>query len=252
MKWLNGFVFFLFCLLSISVGLTGCAHSDWRTADRSSAGIAPKPNQEPRAMVQIYAARAFNWRGYFAVHTWIATKEKHAENYTVYHVMGWRARRGLSAVAVSNDLPDRNWFGNEPSVILDLRGRPAEKAIVKIQEAVKDYPYPFSYRVFPGPNSNTFVSHVIRNVPELEVELPPHAIGKDWIDNGDLVGFSESGTGGQVSLFGLLGMTVGLAEGVEVNILGMSFGLDFLRPALKLPFVGRLGFSDDQVFVESE
>ena len=84
------------------------------------------------------------------------------------------------------------------------------------------------------------------------MELPPHAIGKDWIDNGDLVGFSESGTGGQVSLFGLLGMTVGLAEGVEVNILGMSFGLDFLRPALKLPFVGRLGFSDDQVFVESE
>jgi hypothetical protein len=98
--------------------------------------------------------------------------------------------------------------------------------------------------VWPGPNSNTFISHIIRSVPELGVELPPHAIGKDWIDDGDLFGLSETGTGVQVSLLGALGLTVGLAEGVEVNILGFNFGLDLWRPALKLPFVGRIGFKD--------
>ncbi len=46
----------------------------------------------------------------------------------------------------------------------------------------------------------------------------------------------------------MLGLTAGLAEGLELNLLGMTFGLDFLRPALKLPFVGRIGFRDASVF----
>ena len=80
------------------------------------------------------------------------------------------------------------------------------------------------------------------------IELPSNAIGKDWIDDGDLVGWSESNTGVQVSLLGALGLTVGLAEGVEVNVLGLSFGVDFYRPALKLPLVGRIGMEDELVF----
>ena len=80
------------------------------------------------------------------------------------------------------------------------------------------------------------------------MELPPTAIGKDWIDDGDLVGWSEPGTGVQFSLFGILGATLGLAEGVEINVLGLSFGIDIMRPALKLPMVGRIGFSDGPVF----
>jgi len=30
-------------------------------------------------------------------------------------------------------------------------------------------------------------------------------------------------------------------EGVEVNLLGLTFGLDFKNPAIKLPIVGRIG-----------
>lgn len=47
-----------------------------------------------------------------------------------------------------------------------------------------------------------------------------------------------------MNLFGVLGLTVGLSDGLEVNVLGLNFGVDVLRPALKLPFVGRLGFRD--------
>ena len=42
---------------------------DWRTASREPAGFAPDPAQTPEAVVQVYAARAVGWRGYFGVHT---------------------------------------------------------------------------------------------------------------------------------------------------------------------------------------
>ena len=54
---------------------------DWRSADRASTGIAPDPASTPEALVQIYAARAFNWRGALGVHTWIATKERDAGHF---------------------------------------------------------------------------------------------------------------------------------------------------------------------------
>ena len=64
---------------------------DFRTADRSSAGIAPTPETTPEAVVQVYFARALNWRGIFGVHTWIATKPENATEYTIHQVIGWRA-----------------------------------------------------------------------------------------------------------------------------------------------------------------
>ncbi|WII71300.1 DUF3750 domain-containing protein [Bdellovibrio sp. 22V] len=217
---------------------------DWRTATRESAGLAPDPATEKQAVVQVYAARTVSWRGYFAVHSWIATKAKDATEYTTYHVIGWRVNRGLEAVVIQNDIPDRHWFGAKPELIEDVRGEAAEKAIPQINELARNYAYKGTYRAYPGPNSNTFISHIIRNVPELTVELPPHAIGKDWINQADVVGWSESGTGVQFSLLGLFGFTVGLNEGIEVNLLGLNFGVDFLSPALKLPMVGRVGMKD--------
>jgi hypothetical protein len=32
-------------------------------------------------------------------------------------------------------------------------------------------------------------------------------------------------------------------EGIEVNLLGLSLGVDAVRPALKLPALGRLGMA---------
>jgi hypothetical protein len=216
---------------------------DWRTADRSSAKIAPLPAEEHRAVVQVYAARAIRWRGWFAVHTWIAIKEKDAPSYEVLQVVGWRLRHGQSPVMDEPGEPDRRWYGKDPTLICELRGEKAEAAIPKIRKAAADYPYRDSYRAWPGPNSNTFTSFIFRSVPELGVALPPNAIGRDWLVHGLPVGRSESGTGVQLSLLGLAGFTVGLRDGVEVQVLGLCLGVDFLRPALKLPLVGRVGLS---------
>lgn len=236
-------------LLSTLFLFSSCAQTvDWRTATRESAKIAPSPEEEKEAVVQIYAAKTVSWRGHFGVHSWIATKEKNGKEYTTYHVLGWKSQRGKGTIRVEQDIPDRHWFGARPDLIASYVGVKAEEMIPKIKEAVKSYPYPDLYRVWPGPNSNTFISHIIRSVPGMGIELPSNAIGKDWIHNAQLVGWSETKTGVQFSLLGALGFTLGLGDGVEVNVLGLSFGVDLWRPALKLPLVGRVGMKDAPVF----
>ena len=215
---------------------------DWRTANRDSAGIAPDPAETPEAVVQVYAARALNWRGIFGVHTWIATKPENSSHFTVHQVIGWRVLRDLPAVFSETAIPDRNWFGNRPEIIAELRGKEATEAIAKIAEAVESYPYVHEYRLWPGPNSNTFTAYVARKVPELKLDLPVTAIGKDYPVNGALFERTPSGTGYQISLYGVLGILLSRQEGLELNLIGLSFGIDFARPALKLPFIGRLGF----------
>jgi len=215
---------------------------DYRTANRDSAGIAPDPAETPEAVVQVYAARALNWRGIFGVHTWIATKPENAPHFTVHQVIGWRVLRDLPAVFSETAIPDRNWFGNRPEIIAELRGKEATEAIAKIAEAVETYPYVDEYRLWPGPNSNTFTAYVARKVPELKLDLPVTAIGKDYPVNGTLFERTPSGTGYQISLYGVLGILLSRQEGLELNLIGLSFGIDFARPALKLPFIGRLGF----------
>lgn len=214
---------------------------DYRTANRDSAGIAPDPAETPEAVVQVYAARALNWRGLFGVHTWIATKPEKAPQFTVHQMIGWRVLRNLPGVLSEPGIPDRNWFGNRPEIIAELRGEKAAEAIPKIIEAVKAYPYD-EYRLWPGPNSNTFTAFVARHAPELRLELPVTAIGKDYPVNGAIVERAPSGTGYQLSLYGMAGIMLAREEGLEINLLGLSFGIDFARPALKLPFIGRLGF----------
>lgn len=216
---------------------------DWRTADRSPTGIAPDPVKTPEAVVQVYAARAINWRGIFAVHTWIATKPQGADGYTVHQVVGWRKWRNLRVVTSAPDLPDRSWFGNAPVVIAELRGDAATHAIPRIEQAVRNYPYEWDYGLWPGPNSNTFTAHVGREVPELALDLPTTAIGKDFLTNGSMAESAPSGTGFQLSWYGMLGLIAARQEGLELNLLGLSFGIDVLRPAIKLPGVGRLGLS---------
>ena len=217
--------------------------ADWRTASREPLGIAADPATTPEAVVQVYVARAFSWRGFFGVHSWIAVKPTNGSAYTVYQIIGWRAHHGGSALAIDQSAPDRRWFGATPTIIADLRGDGVDQIIERIDAAARRYPYTDEYRIWPGPNSNTFTAYVARAVPELKLDLPPTAIGKDFLPNGDLVASAPSGTGYQVSLYGLLGVLVGAEEGLEVNILGLTFGVDPMDLAVKLPMAGRIGFA---------
>ena len=81
-------------LLTLAFGAP--ASRDWRTASHRPSGLAPDPAHERGAVVQVYAARTFGWRGAFAVHTWLAAKPPDADTYTRYEVIGWYSRSGRS------------------------------------------------------------------------------------------------------------------------------------------------------------
>ena len=227
-------------LLTLALGRTPL-HGDWRTATHRSTGRAPDPATYREAVVQVYASRTFGWRGAFAVHTWLAAKPADADHYTRYEVIGWYARAGGSAVIISDrEAPDAEWYGMVPSLIRDLRSAPAEAVIAKLPQAVADYPHAFSYSAWPGPNSNTFIAHLGRKIPELGLTLPSIAIGKDYLPAGEFLVRTPSGTGWQLSVLGVLGVSAGRNEGVELNVLGLVTGFDLARPALKLPGIGRV------------
>jgi len=211
-------------------------------ASREPSGQSPDPATTPEAVVQVFAARTVGWRGAFGVHTWVAVKRAGAPRYTRYEVMGWGVDRGSPALRVDRMGPDNHWFGARPELLAEKRGEGVDALIDRIETAVRDYPYPNTYVLWPGPNSNTFTAHVGRAVPELRLALPANAIGKDYLP-GSVAAVAPSGTGGQVSLFGVLGVLLATKEGVELNLLGLTVGIDLLRPALKLPGIGRLGMA---------
>ena len=218
------------------------AQLDWRTAPRHASGVALDPVQHrDTAIVTVLAARTFGWRGHFAVHPWVLLKPKGQDHYTRHEVVGWG---GAPVVRENYALPDGLWFGAQPFVLVHHQGQSAEALIPKIQAAIQSYPYADEYRSYPGPNSNTFLAHIGREVPDLGLDLPPTAIGKDYRPLWQPIGLAPSGSGLQVSLFGLLGLTVGIEEGLELNVLGLGLGVDFNQPALRLPLVGRLGMGN--------
>lgn len=214
---------------------------DWTTATNRASGLAPDPATHREAVVQVYGGRTFGWRGAFAVHTWLAAKPAGAGRYTRYEVIGWYARGGRSALSVSDTrAADAEWYGTAPELIRDLRGAEAEAVIAKLDRATASYPYANRYSAWPGPNSNTFIAHLGREIPELRLAMPATAIGKDYLSLSEAITRVPSGTGYQLSLYGLLGGLVGVEEGIELNVLGLVLGIDFRPLAVKLPGIGNV------------
>jgi len=174
--------FMLVAVLLVSV-LTGCSGDrDWRTASRKSAGIAPDPAVTKEAVLQVYGAKAWGWRGWFAIHTWIAAKHTGETAYTVYDVVGWRLHHNQPVMSIRQDIPDRYWYGERPRIIKEFRGSGVDELIDEVAKAAKAYPWQTTYRAFPGPNSNTFTAWIAREVPELKLKLPFAAIGSSYAD----------------------------------------------------------------------
>jgi len=233
------FVFILPIAASAALYWFGSSSPDWRSADRSSAGLLPAAAANPSATVRIFAARTVRWRGILAVHSWIVVKDAEAENYDRYDYTAWG-----EPIRVNGFVADGRWFGEEPQLVFAADGEEAARLIPLIREAVRRFRFSKlgDYRAWPGPNSNTFVAAVIDEVPGLAAVLPPNAIGKDFPYDGNWLSPTPSG-GFRLRLGGYGGITVGWFEGIEINVLGAVAGIDVRRPAIKLPGFGRLGIA---------
>lgn len=234
------------CMVAVHYGSDGSSRD--RGSRHASTSQAP-PAETGTAVIQVYAARAARWRGAFGVHTWFAVKPSDATRYYRIEVIGYQAYWGRNAVRIRGGTPDSMWFGNYPTLLREITGTGDSAArvdamIERVVEASESYRYSHDYHVWPGPNSNTFIATLGREIPELRLELPPNAIGKDYLPGGAFVALTPSKTGLQLSLRGLLGVMASLEEGLEFNLLGLTAGVDVWPPALKLPGIGRIGFSD--------
>lgn len=210
--------------------------SSWRSADWGPSGHLPAAEDVDGAAIYVLAARTGGLKGAASVHSWIVWKDAADQRWTRAEVVGWGRPVRVNAYA-----PDARWYSNDPFTVGKVTGDTAAALIPRISDVVASYPNDRgSYEIWPGPNSNTFVAHILREVPELGMTLPPNAVGKDWIGDG-AVAMRDDGGDVHLSLWGYAGLSFGPRTGLELNILGQTFGFDIAKPALKLPAVGRVG-----------
>ncbi|MGH6684183.1 MAG: DUF3750 domain-containing protein [Pseudolabrys sp.] len=209
----------------------------WRDADWSSTGLLPKARDFQPARVVIFTGTTGAWKGIFSVHSWVVIKPAGAKEWTRYDVVGWG-----NPVRTNGWPADGRWYGNMPVAIADVSGAQAERLIPRIEAAVEAYRFNRAgdYRIWPGPNSNSFTAAILRAVPELGVALPPNAVGRDFRD-GFYAGRTDSRTGFELNLGGYAAVKLGWIEGIEVDLLGLVAGLDLRHPGVKLPGFGRIG-----------
>jgi len=232
------FALFLMPLIArAALYAAGSGPRSWRDADWSSTGLLPPTAQDKSARVIVFTATTGAWKGIFSIHSWVVLKPAGARDWTRYDVVGWG-----NPVRTNGWPADGRWYGNMPVAIADISGIEAEKLIPRIEAAVKAYRFNRAgeYRIWPGPNSNSFTAAILRAVPELGVALPPNAVGRDFRD-GIYAGLTDSGTGVELNLGGFAAIKLGWVEGIEVDLLGLVAGLDLRHPGLKLPGFGRIG-----------
>lgn len=243
LKRLFVFILVLFILPALasqaSWQLKGGHAPSWNRADWSSAEIIPSAKSHPQAAVYIMAAKTGRWKGGFAVHTWIVTKNENDDRYNRYEVVGWGMPLRKNAYAA-----DARWYSNEPEIVKFIRGAEAQKLIPKIERAVEKYPHAErgDYTLWPGPNSNSFVSHVLNDVPEIGITAPSNAVGRDFLSDNRFVNIDPDWMNIQVTYKGYVGFAFGKRSGFEVHFIGLTAGFDFMQPAIKLPGFGRIGF----------
>jgi hypothetical protein len=229
-------VFILPVLLRAALWFLQEHPDNWYTADWSSSGLLPEPRRDPEPSIRVLSARTGGLKGVVSTHSWLVLKARNAERYDRYDVVGWG-----DPVQRNRQPADGRWYSNDPVIVFELKGAEAERLLPKVQAAIRGYQWSGrgSYRIWPGPNSNTIVATVLAAVPELRADLPPTAIGRDfpagsWIRRTPLGGLSAT-------LGGFAGITMGWREGVEIDLFGLVAGVRFAGPALILPAFGALG-----------
>lgn len=210
------------------------SHS-WHHVSHESAHIAKSPSDISEAIVQIYQAKDFKWKGAASVRTWIATKDRRARSYTVYEIIGAHEGSGKPVLSVQRKSPDELWYGQAPRLIYELKGEEAYRAIPKIDQLARSYPFANKYEGWFGPNDNTFVAHVVRQVDEINFAMPHNAVGKDYLVDNPFFSRTPTKTGYQINYKGMIGLLISREEGVEINLGGLVIGVNPKRGELKLP-----------------
>jgi len=219
----------------------------------AAACASPRPAATPREppwLVLVKSARlpdAAPWPTRFAHHTWLDVK-------LGSEAMWWRAEIASSESGVvflpidASRARDDTWYSRRGVRLLaTIEGEPARRVAEALPRLCKelDARYADGYLRWPGPNSNTFVADLARELPDLAFVFDANAIGKDWPGWFD-AGVTSSRTGLHLDT-PIAGAALGLRDGVELHALGLTLAVRLWPPSLALPFLPELplGFGVD-------
>ena len=114
------------------------------------------------------------WKGVMSVHSWIVIKGENDQSWRRYDVAGWG-----NPVRLNWWPPDRG--SASTAVVLDIKRRARAGADPRIEAAIKAYRYANAgdYRIWPGPNSNTFIAAVLCGA-EAQRHHAAEAVARDY------------------------------------------------------------------------
>jgi len=170
----------------------------------------------------------------FATHTFIDYRESVRSPW--YRVEITHPKSGLVHKSISTaDAYARMRWGERVRILSQDNGIANPNFVRDIKNFVNNYDDSV-YKTYPGPNSNTFIEKIVREVKGISAILDHNAIGKE---NGFYAGKTSGGSGFKLQT-PILGIALGLKEGVEVSVLGLSAGVSAYPPAIRIPFLPKL------------
>jgi Protein of unknown function (DUF3750) len=193
-------------------------------------------------VVQLRYATLPHFLRAIAIHYWFAVFDVNSRRWQRWEVWQSKDAGGQSMGHVHCDRrhPDCGVGGGASRLAAEWDGSAAQ-AICAVLMKAQDYPHWDRYRAWPGPNSNTFVAWVLREAG-LHYSYDPRAIGKDYMG---LLGMRRSSRPPCAQLeTSLLGVRIGLHDGVEVHLLGLTCGLRWSPLEIHTPF-GRVSLWKD-------
>lgn len=173
------------------------------------------------------------WYSQFAVHSFVEYRPSPQDSWRRIEIINKTS--GIRHYRISEEelqKPDR-W--GESVRIVAQNQVDGTRLTEEIESFAENYSDAERYLAWPGPNSNTFAEKLLRETPATG-HLDHNAVGKDY---GWYFGPTAGGSGIEIQS-PYLGLAAGLREGFEVHFIGLTAGVGFWPPSLKLPVLPRL------------
>ncbi len=177
-----------------------------------------------------------------ARHAWFAVRDKGEKRWERWEIGSYSRSNGPHAWGHVRRNRGNPLYGSNTRVHGIIRGDTARRFIKCLRAKSPRYEHRNLYVPWPGPNSNTYVDTMMRRCG-FRADLPSTAIGKDhrgWLG----LSLTSGGTGVQLET-PLVGVRIGLTEGIQIHVFGLTIGIDWWPPAIIVPVgEGRIGFAD--------
>ncbi len=185
-------------------------------------------------------------KDYFGVHTWIAVKRSGAPEFTVHEVIGYRLRRDGTTV-VSRVRAARQPLVRRRARLAQRCSRPRRRCTDRSHRNSRYRTIHTTAPIASGPAPTRTPSP-----PSSFAMFRSCASTCRRLRSARIISASSrwrslrAAPAVNSTFFGLAGVAAGWEEGVELNLLGLTFGVDPVSLSIKLPLLGRIGPDDHE------